>query len=179
MIGDGPWVMHNLYQYAIRTPNTTALTELVYPLLRAQTQMYLNITFLADGAYHLPPTNSPEYPKQLVGNDTNYDIALFAWSLRTLIGLAHAFFPTEPRLGVWEDVATRLTPGPIDTGGYMVNNATSFSVSHRHFSHAFHVYPLRLLDFADPTAHALAERTVLLHCGMLGCWTLLEVHVAQ
>ena len=52
------------------------LKQVLFPMLRAFVQVYNHHRFIDDDdVMHLPYTNSPEYPKQLPGNDTNYDIA--------------------------------------------------------------------------------------------------------
>ena len=159
MVGDGPWIMHNLYLHAIRAPNTSMLTETVFPLLRRTTQMYLTNAFEIDGVWHLPPTDSPEYPFQTLGGDANYDLALFEWGLRTLVELADEHAPADAMPPRWRAVLSNITSGPTDANGYMVNNRTGFDHPHRHFSHAFHIYPLHLIT-GDFSKLDLAERTL-------------------
>lgn len=56
--------------------NSTMLKQVLFPMLRAFVQVYNHHKYIdANGVMHLPYTNSPEYPKQVPGNDTNYDIA--------------------------------------------------------------------------------------------------------
>lgn len=76
MIGCGTWIMHNLYLQGRTEGNSTMLKQMLFPMLRAFVQVYNHHRFIdSDGVMHLPYTNSPEYPKQLPGNDTNYDVA--------------------------------------------------------------------------------------------------------
>jgi alpha-L-fucosidase 2 len=100
--------------------------------------MYLEHVYPdADGVFHLPPTNSPEYPAQKLGGDANYDLALLKWGLTTLlalgassalpspdssgVGAAPATLATERELSLWRSVLTHLTSGPTDAHGYMVS----------------------------------------------------------
>jgi alpha-L-fucosidase 2 len=154
MIGCGTWSMHNLYLQGRHAGNTTMLREVLFPMLRAFVQVYNHHKFTEeDGQLHLPYTSSPEYPKQVPGNDTNYDVALFRWGAATLLELASEFDIADPLVPEWTAIVGTLTPGPIDSGGsYMVNSMTPFNVAHRHFSHLFHIYPLHVLAYGDSTS---------------------------
>ena len=147
MIGCGTWIIHNLYLQGRTEGNSTMLKQVVFPMLRAFVQVYNHHRFTdGDGVMHLPYTNSPEYPKQLPGNDTNYDVALFKWGAATLLELSSEFGIDDPLVPDWKSIIQSLTPGPVDAdGSYMVNSNTPFSVSHRHFSHLFHIYPLHVV----------------------------------
>ena len=63
-------------------------------------------------------------------------------------------------------MVNRLTPGPIDPGsvgkggGYMVDSKTPFLVLHRHFSHAFHIYPLHLVTYDYAGNRSLIQKTL-------------------
>lgn len=151
IVGDGPWICHNLYMQARYGADDAMMRDTVFPLLRGMINFYRHHMFEDDdGVLHLPHSSSPEYPSQdKSGTDTNFDIALFEWGLQTLIEVATRLSIDDPLLPQWQDEIARLTPGPIQPGhGYMVDSATPFAVLHRHFSHAFHIYPLHLVDFA-------------------------------
>ena len=116
----------------------------------------------SEGSLHLPFTNSPEYPAQKSGNDTNYDVALFKWGASTLLELSSEFNIVDKLIPEWQIIVKTLTPGPIDSdGSYMVNSNTPFSVPHRHFSHLFHIYPLHLTTYDGSDAdRALVQRSL-------------------
>ena len=68
--------VHLRYMQGRTEGNSTMLKQVLFPMLRAFVQVYNHHRFIDDDdVMHLPYTNSPEYPKQLPGNDTNYDVA--------------------------------------------------------------------------------------------------------
>ena len=154
MIGCGTWTMHNLYLQGRHEGNATMLKTVLFPMLRAFVQVYNHHKLTAEGgSLHLPYTSSPEYPAQLPGNDTNYDVALFKWGAATLLELNAEFGMNDVLVPEWQAIVEKLTPGPIDNGGsYMVNANTPFNVSHRHFSHLFHINPLHVVTHGDDAA---------------------------
>ena len=52
--------------------------------------------------------------------------------------------PADPSLPLYQDLAHRLAPCPLDaaTGSYMVAAGVPFAVPHRHYSHLLSVYDL-------------------------------------
>ena len=164
-LGNFPWLAHNLYLHAAHTGNDTALAGPVFAALRGAINVYLHyaVTWPADGRLHLPPTASPEYPYPAGGgptNDTHYDLALFAWGLRTLLQLDARFALRDPLAPAWARALAALAPLPVNEHGYMVSDGVGFDVPHRHFSHLFAMYPLRLnawlpADGGTPASRAL------------------------
>jgi alpha-L-fucosidase 2 len=63
MLGNFPWICHNLYSHAAFSGNETMMREVVFPLLRGAINVYRSFAFVGeDGLLHLPATSSPEYP---------------------------------------------------------------------------------------------------------------------
>jgi len=169
IVGDLVWLCHNLWLHATYTNNGTMLADLVYPLLHRAVNLYTHHMMFRDaaGKWHLPKTESPEYPYPPPGpsNDTNYDLALLLWGVRTLTALAQQFSIPDPDLPLWADVAANLTAFPTDDNGLRVAADVPFSVPHRHFSHLFAIYPLRLVnwdprDGGTPATQSLIQRSL-------------------
>ena len=145
IVGNLPWVCHNLYLGYNKLPYPKNIREIrlkLIPVLNQAMEYYSTYIIMDEEGGHLPFTISPEYPSQNVsGFDTNYDYALLTWGIRTLLQYGQGIVNTT----YWGLVQSKLlSSGPTDDVGFMVNNATSFAVPHRHFSHAFAIYPLRL-----------------------------------
>jgi alpha-L-fucosidase 2 len=162
-LGNFPWIMHNLYMHAAFTGNDTALAGPVFTALRGAINVYRHyaVVWASDGRLHLPPTASPEYPyPHGPTNDTHYDLALYTWGMRTLLELNARFGLNDPLAPAWTAALAQLTPYPTNEHGYMVSDGVGFDVAHRHFSHLFAMYPLRLNawlpeDGGTPASRAL------------------------
>ena len=161
--GNLAWVCADIWKQIARTeegPQKAALLHKFLPYLENALFFYTNHTVLSDNVAHIPFTLSPEYPAMNpAGFDTNYDLALFRWGLETLLANYQPGL-TQPE-SYWSDILTRLAEPPINEYGYMVNNATSFDVAHRHFSHMFHIYPLRMTHNTSLIAATLDRWTNL------------------
>ena len=168
MIGNFPWIMHNLYSHASFTGNDTLMRDFVFPLLRGAINVYKNFSFIGtDGLIHLPASYSPEYPyPHGPTNDTHYDLALFYWGSKTLLLLNTRFHLNDPLVPFWESVLTSLVPYPTDPlHGYNVSLGVGFDVLHRHFSHLFALFPLHNVvwdekDGGTDTSRAIFEKSL-------------------
>jgi len=149
-LGNLPWLCQNLYMYASYMGNDTMLQYDIYPLLRGAINVYRHFSFVDEnGITHLPPTSSPEYPyPHGPTNDTNYDLMLFSWGVRTLLELSTKFNIDDPLIPYWQNITVSLTPFPRDMNhGYNVSLGVGFDIPHRHFSHLFAMYPLHLTTY--------------------------------
>jgi alpha-L-fucosidase 2 len=117
MLGNFPWICHNVYSHASFTGNDTMMRDVVFPLLRGAINVYKNFSFVGEDALiHLPASYSPEYPyPRGPTNDTHYDMALFYWGAKTLISLNARFNLRDPLLPFWESVVATLAPYPSGT----------------------------------------------------------------
>lgn len=165
-LGNFPWLMHNLYEYASYMGNDTMLIDQIYPLLRGAMNVYRHFSFVdANNMIHLPPTASPEYPyPHGPTNDTNYDLMLFSWGTRTLLELAAKYSITnDDLLPYYQFVQTNLTPYPRDPmHGYNVSLGVGFDIPHRHFSHLFAMYPLHLTVWDTEDGGSDTSRTIFM-----------------
>jgi hypothetical protein len=138
------WLAHNALLHARSIGDDDLVVSQVVPLLRGATSYYLNFLLRnpVSGKLHLPVTSSPEYA--LKGPDTNFDLALLRWAVRTLVELDMKFGLSDPQLPAWADVAANLTDYPCEPedGSLKVAANVSFSIPHRHWSHLFAIMPL-------------------------------------
>jgi alpha-L-fucosidase 2 len=164
MLGNFPWICHNLYSHASFTGNDTMMRDVVYPLLRGAINVYKYFHFVGEDALiHLPASYSPEYPyPRGPTNDTHYDMALFFWGAKTLISLNARFNLHDPLLPFWESVVATLAPYPTDPiHGYNVSLGVGFDVPHRHFSHLFAIFPLHNIVWSDADGGTPASRDLI------------------
>jgi len=55
LLGNFPWICHNLYSHAAFTGNASMMRDVVYPLLHGAISVYRAFAFdTADGLIHLP-----------------------------------------------------------------------------------------------------------------------------
>lgn len=140
-----PWLMQQFYAHNQRSMDEARLRDSIYPLMRRTFNVYLRILSLGeDGRYHLPLTYSDEYGS---ARDTSLNLALAKWGFQTLIACAHRLNIDDPLLPRWEEVSAKLTDYPINPDtGIMIGQGVPFAKSHRHFSHLFAIWPLRLME---------------------------------
>jgi hypothetical protein len=104
----------------------------VYPLLRQATNWYISwLTEGSDGLLHVPISVSPEYGST---TDTNWDLSLLRWSLKTLIHIAMDLLPNTPAplLPTWRHTLERLAPYPVDpTEGLLIGEGMHLEHGHR------------------------------------------------
>ena len=86
----------------------------MFPLLRGMVNFHRRHLFELPSDSGGPPTlhlrhsASPEYPRQNAdGIDTNFDVALLEWGLRTLLWIDDHLDLGSPERSAWEDEVTR------------------------------------------------------------------------
>ena len=77
-------------------------------------------------------------------------------------------FHNQAPVASWRDTLARLTPYPVGPDGYLIGRDQPLDQSHRHFSHLFMVYPLRLVAGANAEERALIERSLAHWIGFEG-----------
>ena len=155
-----PWLMQQFYTYNQRTMDEARLRESIYPLMRRTFNVYLRILHLGeDGRYHIPLTYSDEYGN---AQDTSLNLALATWGFKTLIACAQRLNIDDPLLPQWRERLAKMADYPIDPAtGIMIGKDVPFNKSHRHFSHLFALWPLRLIDpVAQPALSPLAAQSI-------------------
>ena len=128
------------------------LRTLVYPLLRMSNNYYTrlgsgsgvmnSLAFAVNGTYHLPKAQSPEYGEC---EDTNYDLSLFRWSVKTMDEVLRLLHINDTNQQQWHEVVDHLTEYPADKDGLLVGAGLKLTSMHRHWSHLFPLYPLHVI----------------------------------
>ncbi len=162
--GNLPWVLFLYWEYYRAQMDDTILRDRLFPLLALSAGAYMthieteNTAGDGAGIIHLKPTHSPEFA---TAPDAHYDLALFRWELQALVAACERLKLDDPRLPLWRDTLARLAPFPVDEKtGFLVGRARPLDRAHRHYSHLFAFYPLRLIDLDDPAQRALATRSL-------------------
>ena len=112
-----------------------------------------------DGTLHMPVMNSPEYPLPAKGGDTNYQLALTKWGLKTLIQICGLLHCEDPKQAEFQAALQNLADEPVSDAeigkgkGLMVSKGTAFTTSHRHYSHMIGV-----------RSQAIKKSTIALSC---------------
>lgn len=148
-LGNLTWVCHNYWLHYRHCMDEEMLRDRIYPLLRRSVNFYLHLLQPGeDGKLHLPLAISPEYPTK--AEDTNYDLSLLRWGCQTLLYICCRLNIDDALLPKWQEVLERLTDYPVDETGFMIGKDVPLSLSHRHYSHLFMIYPLYLISWEQP-----------------------------
>lgn len=164
-IGNLTWALFNIWIEYRSTMNQQLLKEKLFPLMRANMNVYLRLLQRGDdGKWHLPKTTSPEYPgpnssDSYPAYDVNYSLGSLRWLCGALIEINEELHLKDPALNKWTDVLENLADYPCDENGLMVAKDVPFKVSHRHYSHLMAFYPLHLLNVDQPGERSLAEKS--------------------
>ena len=108
------------------------------------------------GFYTLPLSASPEINDNnltaWLPSICNYDLAL----LRFLYSALMEFTQEEEYAAIY----ARLPAYAVDESGYQICDGFPLAESHRHHSHMMQVFPLNLVDMADPSLRKIVEDSV-------------------
>ncbi len=156
------WVLSVVHMSAAYTGNATIDTAIVFPLLDRALQFYAHFQLTQpDGSIHLPNTFSPEYPGP-PGPDANYDVALYRYSLALAIDLANEYGLISPHYDAWVSTLARITWFSVDEASdtFEIYAGVPYGTPHRHYSHLFMIWPLRLLDVTNASQYATARNSI-------------------
>ncbi len=159
-LGNLTWLLyyyHQHYRYSMDTQTGNNLFE----ILTKSVNYYLHLLEKNDqGKYHVGvKTSSPEYPNGY-GFDTNYDLAILRWGLKTLISLNAELNKNDPLLTKWSEVFTNLVDYPKNENGFMIAKDIPFAVSHRHYSHLLMIYPFYEINWERPQNRELINTSI-------------------
>ena len=163
-IGDFAWALHNYWLQYRYAGDRQGLRDHWLPKGAKLADCYLSrLVKGGDGKLHLPQTQSPEYPgppgTRGFGqfDDSNYNLALLRWLLRSLLEAAEGSSPDAAR---WRQTLQDLTSLVVGPDGLMIGKDQPVAISHRHYSHLLALYPLFQLDPDDPADRGLVDRSV-------------------
>ena len=161
-VGNLTWLLYYYWQYCNAYADDVQMKERLFPMLKAAINLFFHIRTEKDGQYGLPATASPEYTKENVGTNANYDLANLRWGLQTLIALNNEYQLNDPMLPQWQDFLDHLVDYPYDKAtGYKVSDKFKFeNVSHRHYSHLFMIYPYHMVNWDNKADRRKIELSV-------------------
>ncbi len=162
---NGAWVAHAFYRHWTYTLSDDFLRERAYPFCAAIGEGLVNLLEPDEsGALQLPLSSSPEIGANTIDawlpSNSNYDRALLRSLFGALADMAGAM-EDDAAAERWRGVLARIAD--LDRDGQQaltVAPGVPWSASHRRFSHALAVHPLRLLGVSDPDDKAVIDATV-------------------
>ncbi|WP_164109427.1 MULTISPECIES: glycosyl hydrolase family 95 catalytic domain-containing protein [Sphingobacterium] len=156
-LGNLTWMLHSYYQYYRYSMDTTAYDRL-FSLLKRAVNYYIHLLDKDErGKYHIAVrTYSPEYSKGYA-YDTNYDLSILRWGLKTLIALDNEQVGEDSQYLEWVDILNNLRDYPKDSNGFMIAKDLPYAESHRHYSHLMMIYP-----FYDVNWDQIENRDIIL-----------------
>ena len=159
-LGNLTWMLHSYYQYYRYSMDSSAYNRL-FPLLKMAVNYYLHLLENDNsGKYHIAvKTFSPEYPKGY-GFDTNYDLSILKWGLKTLISLDNERDGSDPLHTKWEDILKNLRDYPKNDTGFLIAKDIPYSQSHRHYSHLLMIYPFYDVNWDNIEQRDLIKRSI-------------------
>lgn len=158
-LGNLTWALHDCWLYYRMTMDQEMLKNFLYPLLRRSINYYLHFIIKgADGKWHLPMTDSPEYGERC--EDCNYDLSLLRWGCVTLLDIVKVLKITDEKEEIWRDICENLVPYPVNETGYMIGKNLTYAKTHRHFSHLMMHIPLYMVNRENSDSWELLEKSI-------------------
>ncbi len=151
------WVMQDCYMMYRRSMDDTLLREKIFPLLKRAVNNQIHHLYEADGRWHMPSTESPEYG---MARDANYELAALRWGCQTLLESCRRLKLADPQIAQWQDILKRLVDYPVDENGYRIGADEPFRKAHRHASHLLMIYPYATVNIEQPENRDVIRRSV-------------------
>ena len=161
------WLCQSFERHWRFTGDRAFLRNRAYPYLQESAAFLLSLLEERDGIYHLPISSSPEIHDDTLASfltpNSNYDLSLMRWLFTALEEMSREL--GDGREGVWEAHLHKLPELAVSPEGILqLSPDELLQESHRHFSHAMAIYPLRLLPYTgenvrivDATVRQLEE----------------------
>ncbi len=157
------WLCQLFYEHYRITGDPDFLRHRVWPVfLDCERCIGSLLTADENGCLCLPLSSSPEInddsPASWLTPDSNYDLALLRYLYETLLKMARVLHEPEE---YWAGQLA-LLPMPLteEDGTLMIGKNLSIQESHRHFSHAMSVYPLRQITPGTPENENIINNTI-------------------
>ena len=156
------WLLFYYWQDCVYNNNEEELTGDMFDLLKSAINYYFYIRKkLSDGKWHLPVTASPEYNSSNIGADVNYDLASLRWGLQALIDINDKYSLNDSKRADWQGFLDDLVACPEDAAaGYKISATTSYTASHRHWSHLLMIYPYYTVNWDNVDERNVITKSV-------------------
>lgn len=170
----------DFYRY---TGDASFLSQRAYPyFLETEACIGALLEEGADGFFYLPISSSPEIhddeAEAFLKPNSNYDLSLLHYLYDTLKDFAQKL-GREKEAAAWYAKRQKLSPLACDSRQVlMLSSQESLQESHRHFSHAHGIHPLRLLKYdslqnrsrIDAVLQDLEQLGTQMWVGFSFCW---------
>lgn len=158
------WLSQSFERYYRFTGDQEFLKQKAYPYLSQTAEFILSLLEEREGMLYLSISSSPEIHddeiESFVTPNSNYDLALMRYLFSSLAQLAGELGSEEAER--WEGILAKLPPLAVDNRNcLMVSPDEILTESHRHFSHAMSIHPLRLLSYDREEHRKIIDATVL------------------
>lgn len=159
-LGNLTWMLFYYYQH-YRYSLNPEVGERLFNLLKRSVNYYLHLLEKTDGgAYQIAvKTYSPEYPNGYAFN-TNYDLAILRWGLKTLLSLNLELGQTDSLALKWRAVSDSLIPYAQSENGFKIAQDVPYATSHRHYSHLMMIYPFYEFNWDQSENRELIDRSI-------------------
>lgn len=157
------WLAQLFYEHYRITGDENYLRQRVWPFFLAIEECIGGLLEAdASGFLHLPLSSSPEInddtPQSWLEPNSNYDLALLRYLYETLCKIAVELGEPEE---AWKRQLSRLEQPCMDADGtLMIAQGLSVTESHRHFSHAMAIYPLRQISWVSPEHKGIIQKSI-------------------
>lgn len=141
------WLCHAFDQYWLYTGDRKFLEERAYVYFKETAECVLYLLQRGeDGKLRLPVSSSPEIHDDSLQSwltpNSNYDLALLRYLVARLLHMSE-LLGLEIDQERWAEIAEALPELAVDETGFMLSRDERLLESHRHFSHAMAIYPLK------------------------------------
>lgn len=158
------WTCQLVERHYRYTGDRKFLEEKAYPYMAETGEFILGLLEEKEGKYFLPISSSPEIHDDEIASfvtpNSNYDLALMRYLFSTLADLAWELGNGEEE--TWRNVLEHLPELAVNKKGVlMVSPDEELEESHRHFSHAMAIYPLRTIDYENEENRRIIDATIL------------------
>lgn len=157
------WLCQLFERHYHFTGDRTFGEERAYPYLKETAAFILSLLEERDGFLYLPISSTPEVHddeiESFVTPNSNYDLALMHYLFTALCRLSSELGKGEE--SHWQAILDKLPSLAVNEDHVlMLSPDESLQESHRHFSHAMSLYPLRLLRPEKTSDRKIMDATI-------------------
>lgn len=160
------WLCQSFERYYKYSGDKQFLKSVAYPYIKGTAECILSLLKPNKlGKLELPISSSPEIHdntiKAFLKPNTNYDLSLMKYLFKMLYELCAEIKGEEKDLQKWQETLSLLDELRVDKDNVlMVSKDERMTISHRHFSHAMAIHPLKLLDNQNPKDRNIMLATI-------------------
>lgn len=160
-LGDLAWVLHNYWLHYRFEGSWQPLAEKWLPKANEVLESYRGMLEEdEEGRLNLKPMGSPEFHGFENFRNTNYNLALLRWLIRSVNQVSEHTGTGAETAAEWQAIEACLIAPPVDEFGFMVGSEQSLDESQRHHSHLIGYFPLFIFDDDDPEMNALLRKSI-------------------